>query len=347
MSVHFPAKRSSRAQSRPQPSGAAPSAPAPTQRARVIAAHGRMLRVHLEPAGEALVRAPSREPEVVCGDYVRCEFDERHDELRIVALEPRSGALYRGNARGEGELVAANLSLLLVVIAPLPLPDFFIVDRYLAAAQCGGLRACVVLNKTELGTEANIDEELAAYANLAAGTLHVSAQTAAGLDALRALLHDETAALVGQSGVGKSSLLRALVPGSEAAIGALIRDDEGRHTTTASWLYALPGGGALIDSPGVRDFAPAVDRLDAAGLGFSDVAALGTRCRFANCRHMREPDCAVRSAVGGGLSARRYESYRRLLRLYERVRDTQSADPTRGPHRRRAPSHRVPPRGRR
>jgi ribosome biogenesis GTPase len=308
-----------------------------------------MLRVRLEQGGEAMARAPGRETEVVCGDAVGCAFDQRHDELRIVTVEPRTGALYRSNARGEGELIASNLSLLLVVIAPLPEPDFYLVDRYLAAAHCAGLRAGVVLNKAELGSNAQIDEELQAYSALCLSALRVSAQTAAGLDALQSLLRAETSVLVGQSGVGKSSLLRALVPDSEAAVGALIRDDEGRHTTTASWLYELPSGGVLIDSPGVRDFAPAIDRLNPADLGFSDVTALGAQCRFNNCRHMSEPDCAVRGALGSGLSPRRYESYRRLLRLYERLSGTQSADHARGSTGQRTASHRgrTPPRERR
>lgn len=288
--------------------------------ARVIAAHGRLLRVRLEQGGEALARPPGRRALAVCGDRVLCEFDSRHDELRIVALEPRSGALYRGNPRGAGELIAANLTLALVVVAPLPEPDFFIVDRYLAAAHCAGIAARVVLNKSELGIEAGIGAELRTYEGLGLGPICVSAQAQQGLEALQSLLRDETAVLVGQSGVGKSSLLRALVPDSEAAVGTLIRDDTGRHTTTATWLYALPGGGAIIDSPGVRDFTPAMEQLTGAALGFTDVAALSARCRFSDCRHMREPHCAVQAAVGGDLSARRYESYRRLLRQFERPR---------------------------
>jgi ribosome biogenesis GTPase len=110
------------------------------------------------------------------------------------------------------------------------------------------------------------------------------------------------------------------VPDSEASVGALIRDDEGRHTTTATRFYALPGGGAILDSPGVRDFAPALDRLHDAALGFSEIEALSPGCRFGDCRHLREPDCAVRGALGGQISERRYESYRRLRRLSERLR---------------------------
>jgi len=125
--------------------------------------------------------------------------------------------------------------------------------------------------------------------------------------------------LVGQSGTGKSSLLRALLPHAEAAIGSLARDQTGRHTTTATRLYELARDAALMDSPGVRDFAPAVERLSPDTLGFIELETLASTCRFADCLHLQEPDCAVRAALGTQLSARRYESYRRLRRLYQRL----------------------------
>jgi ribosome biogenesis GTPase len=295
------------------------------RRARVIAAHGRLLRVRSADGHEQMARPSNRAGQAVCGDEVECEYDARHEELRVVTLAPRSSALYRSNARGRGELIAANLSLLSIVVAPVPVPDFFIVDRYLSAAQCAGIRAAVLLNKAELGTDAALEQELRNYERLGIAVLRVSALTLEGLAALRARLRAETTALVGQSGVGKSSLLRSLVPDSEANVGALIRDDEGRHTTTATRLYQLPGGGAIIDSPGVRDFAPAIDRLTDPALGFAEIAALSPGCRFGDCRHLREPDCAVRAALGGSLSERRYESYRRLRRLSERLRATPGA----------------------
>jgi ribosome biogenesis GTPase len=115
-------------------------------------------------------------------------------------------------------------------------------------------------------------------------------------------------------------LLRQLVPGCDAPVGELMRGAAGRHTTSAASLYLLPGGGALIDAPGVRDFAPAPEMLEPSSLGFVDVAAHAARCRFADCRHWREPGCAVRAAVAAGtLGARRYESYRRLRRLREQL----------------------------
>jgi ribosome biogenesis GTPase len=287
--------------------------------ARVTVTHRRLLHVRTEDGREAVARPARRELSIVCGDFVRCEFDPRHGELNVVAVEARSSALYRTNARGGSELLAANLSLLLVVVAPLPQPDFFVVDRYLCAAQCAGMSAAVVLNKSELAIDPDIERELAGYGAVGYRCLRVSALRQGVLAGLSALLPRQTAMLVGQSGVGKSSLLRQLVPGSEAPIGELIRDDEGRHTTTATRLYEVPGGGEIIDSPGVRDFAPAIDRLNDSDLGFLEIEALAPRCRFSDCRHLREPDCAVRAAVGSGISERRYESYRRLRRLYERL----------------------------
>jgi ribosome biogenesis GTPase len=126
--------------------------------------------------------------------------------------------------------------------------------------------------------------------------------------------------LVGQSGVGKSSLVRRLLPQEQVAVGELVRAEEGRHTTTAARLFDLPHGAALIDSPGVRDFAPAVSTLDERTLGFPEVARLAAGCRFGDCRHLREPGCAVRAAAeNGSWHPRRYESYRRLRRLREQL----------------------------
>jgi ribosome biogenesis GTPase len=301
-----------------------------TFEARVTATFGRHLLVRSTSGKELQARPFGRGLNVVCGDNVRCRADPHHDEVHVVEILPRRTALYRSNLRGMTEPVVANLSRLLVVLAPLPVPDLFVLDRYLAAAESAGIVGLLVVNKTELGIDAELREQLDTFSAAGYRWIPCSVRTGEGIEAVLQVCAGQTAVLVGQSGVGKSSLVDRLVPGAGVEVGELVRQEEGRHTTTASKLFDLALGGHLIDSPGVRDFAPAVDRLDGRSLGFVEVERLAPGCRFSDCRHMREPGCAVQTAVEkGGMSSRRYESYRRLRRLYEEL------SAARGPERRR------------
>jgi ribosome biogenesis GTPase / thiamine phosphate phosphatase len=301
-----------------------------TFEARVTATFGRHLLVR-DAAGKELKARPfGRGLTVVCGDNVRCRAGPHHDEIHVVEIIPRKTALYRSNVRGVTEPVVSNLSRLLVVLAPVPVPDLFVVDRYLAAAESVGIASLLVVNKTELGIDAELGAQLEVFGAAGYRWVPCSVKTGEGIDTVLEICAGQDAALVGQSGVGKSSLVDRLIPGAEVEVGDLVREEEGRHTTTASRMFDLPRGGHLIDSPGVRDFAPAVDRLDGRSLGFVEVERLAPRCRFSDCRHMREPGCAVRDATeNGGMSPRRYESYRRLRRLFEEL------TAARGPERRR------------
>lgn len=301
-----------------------------TFEARVTATYGRHLLVRDASGKELQARPFGRGLTVVCGDNVRYRIDPHHDEVHVVEVLARRSALYRSNLRGVTEPVVANLSRLLVVMAPLPAPDLFVIDRYLAAAESAGIAGLLVLNKSDLGVDEALRTELDAYATAGYQWLTCSVRNGAGIDSVQKACAGGVAALVGQSGVGKSSLVGHLIPDAGVEVGSLVREEEGRHTTTASRMFNLPGGGHLIDSPGVRDFAPAVDRLDGRSLGFVEVERLAPGCRFSDCRHMREPSCAVRDATeNGGMSPRRYESYRRLRRLYEEL------SAARGPERRR------------
>jgi len=295
-----------------------PTSAAESQEARVVASHGQRLSIVDAQGATHAARVFGRSTQVVCGDRVSCRRDAQHDTWHVLNALPRRSSIYRSNAQGRSELIAANVDLLVVVMAPLPLPDLFVADRYLAAAECAPAAAVLLQNKTDLPSTPDTEAELSAYERAGYTVLRCSTRSGAGLDTLRERLRGCTALLVGQSGVGKSSLLRALVPDNDARIGELMRDTDGRHTTTATSLHPLPGGGELLDSPGVRDFAPALDRLEPRTLGFVEIAPLYGQCRFSDCRHYDEPGCAVRAAVDGGtMSSRRYESYRRLRRLYE------------------------------
>jgi len=284
--------------------------------ADVIAAFGRHLLVRDAAGTELRARPSGRKHSIVCGDRVRCEPDPKHDELLIVEVLPRRTLLARANLRGASEPVVANITQLVVVVAPLPAPDFFVVDRYLCAATAAGIAGVIAVNKADLA-DALDAAELSAYTSAGYSHLACSAKAGSGLDPLQQALGGAISVLVGQSGVGKSSLVAALLPEVEVTTGELMREEEGRHTTTASRAYPLKPDGTLIDSPGVRDFAPAIDQLDERTLGFPEVERLAPGCRFQDCRHMQEPDCAVIAAVEDeSLLARRYESYRRLRRLY-------------------------------
>jgi ribosome biogenesis GTPase / thiamine phosphate phosphatase len=288
---------------------------------QVVAAFGRHLLVRAGTGEPLRARPFGRALEAVCGDEVRCRLDARHDEVHVVEVLPRRSVLWRASKHGRAEAVVANLTRLLVVLAPLPAPELFIVDRYLAAATAAGVPAMLIVNKSDLGIAAPLVAELDAYAAAGYRALRCSAASGAGLPTLHeALSPGSLAALVGQSGVGKSSLVKGLLPAVSVEIGDLARAEEGRHTTTAARMFDLRDGVALIDSPGVRDFAPAVQALDERTLGFPEVARLAAHCRFIDCRHLREPGCGVRGAAEeGSWHARRYESYRRLRRLRERL----------------------------
>lgn len=284
---------------------------------RVVAAFGRR-GVLARPSGEHLdYLVRGRKQHVVCGDHVNWSFDD-HGKLAVITdIHDRHNVLERQPVGRAGtEILAANLSLLVVVCAPTPAPDWFLLDRYLCTGALMGCELLLVSNKADLPqTDRRHDAMLAVYADIGYPCLSVSAQHGTGIDTLRAALRDQTGILVGQSGVGKSSLINHLVPAANITIGAVsAATQEGTHTTTASAMHDLPGGGRLIDTPGVRDFIPMIPDSRDVQAGFPEIRSIADDCRFADCRHLREPNCAVKAALNAGtIDARRYESYKRLL----------------------------------
>jgi ribosome biogenesis GTPase len=290
---------------------------------RVVASHGRDAIIADDAGRRVHCRLQGRRLAVVCGDRVR--WAPAHTEGGtgiVVELLHRSSLLARIDARGRPEPVAANLTQLVAVVAPRPAPDFGLCDRYLAAAEWAGLVACVVANKSDLEDDSNsMPHVLADYARIGYCVIRASKRLADGVDALRARLAGATSVLVGQSGVGKSSLTNRLVPGVAAAVDEVSRASEsGRHTTSTASLYELPTGGELIDSPGVRDFSPPLPGPRQVAGGYREVAALAEHCKFRDCLHRHEPGCAVASAAADGrIAPRRLASYRRMLALAEEM----------------------------
>jgi len=258
-----------------------------------------------------------RKLRVVCGDRVAWVHPSIGDGPSVESVEPRRNLIERIDARGRAEAVAANIDRLAIVVAPEPTPDWFLVDRYWAGAALKDVDAQLIVNKGDLGTEP-LQAQLDEYRNLNLPCIEVSCAKEVGLQQLKSSFAGKVTLLVGQSGVGKSSLVNALAPEASAQTAQLTRDAEGRHTTTTARWYVIGVGEAIIDAPGVRDFAPPASLLRAAERGFVEVLERSADCRFKDCRHMEEPGCAVRSAVlHGRIAPRRYESYRRLFRLYK------------------------------
>jgi ribosome biogenesis GTPase len=279
----------------------------------VIAAYGRRGLVEWE--GERIpyiIRGRTLHP--VCGDRAHFNRSDRQGEAVVIDLEARRNALKRVAPRsGRAEVIAANITCIAVVCSRQPETDWFLVDRYLCTAHLLGCRGLLVWNKIDMGGAP--EREVDAYRRLDLPVIEVSTYTGAGLARLTGLLDGHVSVLAGQSGVGKSSLINALVPDADALVGQISPTHAvGRHTTTASSMHRIGACGWLVDTPGVRNFLPCLDgyRPDE---GFIEITRAAARCRFADCSHIHEPDCAVRAAVATGeIATRRYASYRELLR---------------------------------
>ncbi len=254
---------------------------------------------------------------VVVGDRVEVVVD-RPLRGRIARVLPRTNRLSRRRSAGEGrELVlAANIDRVLAMFsAREPRPKFGALDRLLLAAEAQRLPVAILFNKMDLGVAEDAEERLAIYPGLGYPVHRVSLHTERGLEEIEQLLSGSITVVVGPSGVGKSTLVNRLIPGLDLAVSDVSEHNEkGRHTTTAVTWYELPRGGAILDTPGFREYslwglAPG----DVAGL-MPEFRGVAEGCRFADCTHREEPECAVRQAVADGRIAQvRYDSYRYIL----------------------------------
>lgn len=288
----------------------------------VVESYGRRVIVRTDDTDERLAcKLRGRRLEVVAGDRVYLQPESLHEGAWLVQERlPRRNVLLRTDSRGLDESIAANLDQLGVVVAPRPPCDPFIVDRYFAGAGYAGIAPLLIVNKEDLfdGADA-VGADFAyveIYRSIGIPVEQVSAKRGTGLDRLIERLRGKRTLLAGQSGVGKSSLTNALCGDAWRATSELSSGSgEGRHTTVASAIFRLPWG-ELADSPGVRDYAPPVVDAKAVQAGFVEIAERAAGCRFLDCLHVREPQCAVQAAVAAGeIDPRRHESYQRLLNL--------------------------------
>ncbi len=283
----------------------------------MVAAFGRKVEVLVEADGQRIrCAAHGRRMEAVCGDRVEVSrAAEGHDASQgmVETILPRTSVLFRRDAVRE-KVIAANVSLVAYVVAGEPPFSDELLSRCLIAAGAAGIGALIVLNKTDLPqAAATARAQLAPFTALGYPVVEVAAKH--DVAGLRERLAGHDALLIGQSGMGKSTLVNALVPDAQARTGEIsVALDAGRHTTTASRLYPLPPSGSVIDSPGLQAFGLAHVPTDRLAAAFPEFAPLIGSCRFANCRHQTEPGCAVREALrSGAVDARRMRIYDTLL----------------------------------
>ena len=291
------------------------------QNGLVIAHFGVLIEVEAldgEQAGQVFrCNRRSNLPALVTGDRVVWRPGNQQNGV-IVALLPRHSELCRPDMRGQLKPVAANIDQIVIVFAPLPHPHANLIDRYLIAAEHAGIRPLLLLNKADLLDEhnsAHIDRLLATYRQLDYPLLEVSAQDGAGMDELRQRLDDRVSVFVGQSGVGKSSLVNSLLPGIDTRVGALSEQTgKGTHTTTTARLFHFPNGGELVDSPSIREFGLGHVSRQTIEEGFIEFRPLLGHCRFRDCKHDREPGCALLAALADGrIQEQRMHSYRHII----------------------------------
>lgn len=285
-----------------------------TLQGRIVAAHGRHYLVDTGHDAPLPCVTRGKKSDVACGDWVEV-MRTSEDQGVIENILPRRQLLYRSNETRQ-KLIAANVDQVVIVVACEPAFSDDLVTRAIIAAESEEIEILLILNKCDLTqTLPRARRQLAVFSRLGYPVLELSAR--ADADALRPWLLGKTSVLVGQSGMGKSTLINALIPDAGAATREISRAlDSGKHTTTHATLYTLDGESFLIDSPGLQEFGLAHLERGEIEYAFREFRPYLSRCRFRNCRHGQEPGCALRPALDSGeIDATRFASYARLTGL--------------------------------
>jgi ribosome biogenesis GTPase len=251
---------------------------------------------------------------LVAGDQVRLQL-EGNDQAWIVRIEPRKSTLSR-TSKQRRHIIASNVDQLLIVAsAAQPGLKPNLIDRLLATAEQNSVDACICINKCDLIDTSTLQPIIGTYSQMGYRTVMLSATNGWGVEALRILTRSKCSVVIGQSGVGKSSILNALEQGLNQRVQAVSAENEkGKHTTTTAQLFPLSYGGSIVDTPGVRQFQLwDIVPSELTGL-FRDIRPFASNCRYPNCSHIHENACAVKDAVADGrLDARRYDSYCQIV----------------------------------
>lgn len=293
----------------------------PEQLGTVISRFGQHADVETESGQLARCNIRRNIQSLVTGDKVVARLSQDNDSGIsgiIEAVHPRHSLLSRPDLYDGIKIIAANIDQILIVSSVVPSFTTQIIDRYLVAAEDTGISPIIVLNKVDLLTDEErpeVEAALKRYQDIGYSVYSVSSKSGLGVDSIKELLDEKVSVFVGQSGVGKSSLINAMMPDAELAIGDVsLNSGLGQHTTTTAKLLHFASGGDLIDSPGVREFAlwhlPA-ERVGECFIEFQEY--LGT-CKFRDCKHKNDPGCAITAAYNDGkIFQDRYDNYHKII----------------------------------
>jgi len=276
----------------------------------VITRYGQRLLVESESGDLYQCTGRQNIPLSVAGDQVIFQPINKNDGV-VTALIDRDNQLKRSN-----KLIASNIDQLWLVVAIEPHYQFELIDRYLVIAENAGLPINIVVNKVELKTShRQLEKDFSVYKEIGYPVVYLSVKERVNLELLRSMLDDKTHIFLGQSGVGKSSLINVLIPELNLRVKEISTKSKlGKHTTTNTTLYHIPSGGDLIDSPGIREFQ--LEDLHSQEIlqGFKEFKPYIGLCKYRNCAHINEPDCAIKKALEtGNIDNKRYQSYLTLI----------------------------------
>lgn len=292
------------------------------KKALVIASYGNQCKIETTDKNILIAKSLKSIGKPLCGDNIKFKTENNNEHV-ITEIYPRSSILSRlNNLNPKPKQIAANIEQMIIVASANDSIKFGLIDRYLIAAEFSGFKPVIVLNKIDKINTKELEKlksEVQVYADIKVPLYFLSAIEQTGIDDFLKITGNKTNIVVGQSGVGKSSIVNAILPTMPAITKEISQsNNKGKHTTTTAYLYSIPNNGKLIDSPGIREFGLwNISRRELAK-GFSEISIASEQCRFRDCLHQAEPSCGVIAAVKDNrISKQRYQSYLSIFESLE------------------------------
>ena len=279
---------------------------------KITSAFGKTGIVEPTDGGRLYFLVKSQKLKPVVGDNVH--WNKQSDGTIVVTniMEPNN-QLERLNQYGQQQIISSNVTQILLITAPLPKPNFLLIDKFILISELMECDLSIIFNKVDLVEKS--DSQFQLYQQLDYPVIKISAKKKINLNPLFNLLNQQTTVLVGQSGVGKSTIINLLIPKDKIRTEALSnKNQKGKHTTSASTMHAVEDKGYLIDTPGIENLNPKILAIKEIETGFREISSLSCECRYRDCIHINEPNCAVNQALSKNeIATQRYSNYKKLV----------------------------------